>query len=76
VDAKVRPALEAGPCIVVAHSLGTVVAFKLLRAHTQDVPLFVTLGSPLGLTSVQSALKRPRINPHAQSCKVSVRYTG
>ena len=63
VDAKVRPALETGQSIVVAHSLGTVVAFKLLRAHTQDVPLFVTLGSPLGLMAVQSALKRPRLKP-------------
>jgi pimeloyl-ACP methyl ester carboxylesterase len=63
VDAKVRSSLETGPCIVVAHSLGTVVAFKLLRAQTQDVPLFVSLGSPLGLMSVQSALKRPRVKP-------------
>lgn len=63
VDTVVRPTIEAGPCVVVAHSLGTVIAFKLLRALGQDIPLFVTIGSPLGLLPVQSALKKPRLKP-------------
>lgn len=63
VDAIVRPAIEAGPCIIISHSLGTVVAFKLLRALKQNVSLFVTLGSPLGLMAVQSALRKPRVKP-------------
>lgn len=63
VDALVGPELTAGHGVVVAHSLGTVIAFKLLRQHAQQVPLFVTLGSPLAVVSVQSALKRPRLVP-------------
>lgn len=64
VDAIVSPALQAGPVVVVAHSLGTVVCFKLLRAMAQAgrplyCPLFVTLGSPLALRSVAAALGTP-----------------
>ncbi len=61
VDEKVLPELEDGPIVLVTHSLGTVVGFKLLRALAQadnpvEVPLFVTLGSPLTLAAVQRAL--------------------
>lgn len=63
VDSIVEPALAQGPCAVVGHSLGSVVGFKLLRKLGQTVPLFLTLGSPLGLVAVQSALKRPRRVP-------------
>lgn len=63
VDDLVRPAIEAGPCVVVAHSLGTVVSFRLLRQQQYEVPLFVTLGSPLAVRSVQTALGRPRLVP-------------
>jgi len=68
VDAIVEPVLRQGPAVIVAHSLGTVIAFKLLRrialAGTPiEVPLLVTLGSPLPLMAVQAALgpafKRP-----------------
>lgn len=68
VDAKVRPVLEAGPAVVIAHSLGTLVAFKLLRQRSYerrplDVPLLVTLGSPLTLTAVQAALGPAFLKP-------------
>ncbi len=61
VDAQVRPALEAGRMVLVTHSLGTVVTFKLLRllaasGNPAQVPLYVTLGSPLTLSTVQRAL--------------------
>lgn len=61
VDAIVRPVLDAEPAVVVGHSLGTVVSFKLLRQLTLEkrpvrVPLYVTLGSPLPLMAVQAAL--------------------
>lgn len=47
------------PVIVVSHSLGTVVAYDLLasnRLADRDVPLFVTLGSPLGIGMMQTIL--------------------
>ncbi len=61
VDTKVLPQLESGPMVLVAHSLGTVVSFKLLRALNQSdrtvtVPLYVTVGSPLTLSTVQRGL--------------------
>ncbi|KJS35247.1 MAG: hypothetical protein VR70_16240 [Rhodospirillaceae bacterium BRH_c57] len=54
----VRPRLGTGNTVIIAHSLGTVVAFNLLRdlaAKGADiqVPLFVTVGSPLAITEVQ-----------------------
>lgn len=58
IDNLLRPRLGTGNTVVIAHSLGTVVAFNLLRelaANGADiqVPLFVTLGSPLAITEVQ-----------------------
>ncbi len=46
--------------VVVAHSLGTVVAYALLnregKAGRWDVPLFVTVGSPLAVTMIKRSL--------------------
>lgn len=57
VDDIVRPALSGEPCVVVAHSLGTIVTFKLLRENpVLKVPLYLTLGSPLAVKSVKNAI--------------------
>ncbi|WP_401743725.1 hypothetical protein [Stenotrophomonas geniculata] len=58
IDNLVRPHLEVDDSVIVAHSLGTVVAFNLLRelAATKpniQIPLLVTVGSPLAITEVQ-----------------------
>ncbi|TAX38952.1 alpha/beta hydrolase [Rhizobium leguminosarum] len=54
IDALVRPALTGEPTIVVAHSLGTVVAYNILRTTGGlNVPLLVTLGSPLAIRAVR-----------------------
>jgi len=69
IDAIVRPALAHDePMIVVAHSLGTVVTYKLLREFAaqgkpRDVPLFVTLGSPLSIDAVRRGFPSPRLRP-------------
>lgn len=50
---------KADPVIVVAHSLGTVVTYRILAdtsSAQRDVPLFVTLGSPLGVRMFKSIL--------------------
>jgi hypothetical protein len=57
----VKPGQEA---VVVAHSLGTVVAYDVLMSRPTafpavKVPLFVTLGSPLGITAIKT-----RLRPH------------
>jgi hypothetical protein len=61
VDAIVRPQLVGGPVVVVAHSLGTIVSYRLLRqaGNATKAPLFVTLGSPLGIDVVKQHLKPP-----------------
>jgi hypothetical protein len=48
-----------GPTIVVAHSLGTVVSYETLHDSTGDVPLLVTLGSPLAMRTVVWPRLRP-----------------
>jgi hypothetical protein len=55
----VKPGQEA---VVVSHSLGTVVAYNVLMSRPTafpniKVPLFVTLGSPLGITAIKTRLK-------------------
>lgn len=61
IDAVVRPHLEEGPCVVVAHSLGTVVAYNVLRTMPagREFPLFATVGSPLAVTAIKANIERP-----------------
>lgn len=63
IDEGVMQAFEPGvETVVVAHSLGSVVAYRLLRHFGQArgwrVPMFITLGSPLGVEEIRSTLKR------------------
>jgi subtilisin family serine protease len=49
-----------GPFVVVGHSQGSMIAYKVLAqlaAADADVRQFVTIGSPLGITEVQDQLK-------------------
>jgi hypothetical protein len=55
----VTKAIGPEPTVVVAHSLGTVVSFEALHEHAGDIPLWVTLGSPLALRSVVWPKLRP-----------------
>lgn len=58
VSAAITPGVET---VVVAHSLGTVVAYNLLRQRGVrlgwKVPLFVTVGSPLAITLIRNSLR-------------------
>lgn len=61
IEHGVREAMRSDiASIVVSHSLGTVVAYDLLRKEGVRqgwrVPLFVTLGSPLAVTEVKKRL--------------------
>ncbi|MFF5840786.1 hypothetical protein ACIP4T_21360 [Streptomyces massasporeus] len=48
---------EHGARVVVAHSLGSVVAYETLHAHQDlDIDLLLTLGSPLGLPAIMRKL--------------------
>lgn len=64
VRARVLEGLDPSrPLVVVSHSLGTVVAYEALHEYEGQVPLWVTLGSPLALGGVvlQRLVPRP---PH------------
>jgi hypothetical protein len=59
---------DTEPCIVVAHSLGTVVAYNvlMLRASRANVKALFTIGSPLGIEAISSRLPsdiKPRKAP-------------
>ncbi|WP_406289255.1 hypothetical protein [Embleya sp. NBC_00896] len=56
-----QAATDHEPVVVVAHSLGSVVAYEILRdlVPTLDVPLFVTVGSALGFATIQRHLRPP-----------------
>jgi hypothetical protein len=61
IDAGTASAMPADrETVVVSHSLGTVVAYNVLRLNARQkgwkVPLFVTLGSPLGVTVIKQKL--------------------
>ena len=51
---------ERGEVVLVAHSLGTVVAYDVLHelGAAARVRRFVTLGSPLGIEEVQDHLRQ------------------
>ncbi|AKC85799.1 hypothetical protein WQ53_02505 [Pseudoxanthomonas suwonensis] len=69
VNKLVRPIFEDDePVIVVSHSLGTIVAYSLLREFARNgrprqSPLLITLGSPLGIDSVRKGFPKPRTRP-------------
>jgi hypothetical protein len=56
---RVRDAIGAGPAVVVSHSLGTVVCLEALHDVACDVPLWLTLGSPIGMRAVVWPRLRP-----------------
>jgi hypothetical protein len=67
MEAGVRSAFRPGvETVVVSHSLGTVVAYDVLKRDGAElefkVPLLVTLGSPLAVSAVKKAL-RPIAHP-------------
>lgn len=52
-----------GPLAVLGHSLGSVIAYEVLREERRDVTLLVSVGCPLGITEVQDRLALPAAVP-------------
>lgn len=55
LDARVRQRVHdrlTGRTVLIGHSLGSVVGWETLHEHDGEVPLLVTLGSPLAMRSV------------------------
>jgi hypothetical protein len=65
IDEGVAAAVDPGtPTVLVSHSLGTVVAYSLLRDRMYSagwqIPQFVTLGSPLAIRAVRAGFEPVR----------------
>lgn len=60
IETRVRQAMSTTPAVIVAHSLGAVVAYNLLRREGMNngwkVPLLVTVGCPLAVTAIREWL--------------------
>src|SRR5690349_19867009 len=49
-----------GPFVLIAHSQGTMIAYTVLMEPefaAADIPLFITVGSPLGIDEVQDFIR-------------------
>lgn len=59
IDRIVARSLTDSPTVVVGHSLGSVVAYSVLRSDRRllRVPLFVTVGSPLGVRAIRDQFR-------------------
>lgn len=60
INAGVREAYYGEPTVFLSHSLGTIVAYAVLKseqAKDWKVPTLITLGSPLGIETVWSHVK-------------------
>lgn len=69
VNGIVDAAIPSGKTVVVGHSLGSVVAYDVLRTATRplDIPLYVTVGSPLGVGPIRRTLMPLRFPARVKS---------
>jgi hypothetical protein len=65
IDDIVAGSLTDKPTIVVGHSLGSVVAYNILRTDRRalQVPLYVSVGCPLGIRAVRDQLRPLKFPP-------------
>jgi hypothetical protein len=71
IDNLVAEKIDESPCVIVGHSLGTVVAYHILRTDRRalNVRAFVTVGSPLGIRAI-----RDRFRPIGFPTKIKTWY--
>ncbi|MEO1654625.1 MAG: alpha/beta hydrolase [Bacteroidota bacterium] len=75
VNQIVEAAFDDTPCIVVGHSLGTIVAYLVLKNNPQfQVKKFITIGSPLGISSLAKYLEPPLVMPKSIRGEASDRW--
>lgn len=65
IDKIVANSITQEPTVVVGHSLGSVVAYSVLLDNklNLNVPLYVTVGSPLGIRAIRNQFK-PLVRPN------------
>ena len=65
IDRFVAAAFGNEPCVVLAYSLGTIVAYNVLLSRPTAPPVvrFITVGSPLGIRGIKRHLASPLRSP-------------
>jgi hypothetical protein len=64
INEIVQAKMTDDPTIVVGHSLGSVVAYQVLRERQKNtVPRYITVGSPLGIHAIRRRLRTPLTMP-------------
>lgn len=65
IDGIVSACLTNEPCVVVGHSLGSIVGYNVLTRAQNSVSVnkYVTVGAPLGVVAVKTHLDRPLAMP-------------
>jgi hypothetical protein len=59
MQARVLELIDEGTILLVAHSLGSVIAWEACRSLEQSLPMLLTIGSPLGLDTIIYPRLRP-----------------
>jgi hypothetical protein len=59
IDRIVSAAIDERPCVIIGHSLGSVVAYHILRNDPRalNVRAFITVGSPLAIRAVRDRFR-------------------
>jgi pimeloyl-ACP methyl ester carboxylesterase len=59
IDRLVGPVLNETPCVVIGHSLGSVVAYNILRTDRRalKVEAYITVGCPLAIRAIRDQLR-------------------
>jgi pimeloyl-ACP methyl ester carboxylesterase len=65
IDRIVSAALTETPCVVVGHSLGSVVAYNILRNDPRALKVrsYVTVGSPLAIRAIRDKFRPSKYPP-------------
>jgi hypothetical protein len=67
--------ISSETCVVIGHSLGSVVAYEALCLHPEwRIKMFITIGSPLGIPSVVFDALTPRPQNGVGSCPAVSRW--
>lgn len=56
IDNIILPFIIGAPCVVVGHSLGSIIGYNVLHKTKSKVVKYITLGSPLGIKSIKRKL--------------------
>lgn len=64
INQKVECVFDDEPCVVVGHSLGSIISYMVLSNNPNlQVKKLITLGSPLGMNSLRTHLEPKRMPP-------------